>query len=175
MSQAVLIAAAAVAIAAVGAEEKDMPATVGAGAGYYDVLDNSPHDPAADFRLEYRSGKGFLPQSWRRYVNLKPFVGAEATSDGALYGLAGLYYEVPITKNIHIIPSIGAGLYHDGDGKDLGSAIEFRSQVELSYQLPDMSRVGLSFGHISNAGIGNRNPGVEIVSLAYHVPIDKLF
>ena len=31
------------------------------------------------------------------------------------------------------------------------------------------NRIGFSFGHISNAKIGNKNPGVEIFSISYQI------
>ena len=52
----------------------------------------------------------------------------------------------------------------------LGNTIEFRTTLEVSYQLKNSNRIGLSFGHISNANLGNKNPGVEILSLSYHIP-----
>ena len=55
----------------------------------------------------------------------------------------------------------GGDIYGEGDGKDLGHAIEFRSGIEVAYRFDDYSRLGLSFTHISNAGLDERNPGVE--------------
>ena len=71
-----------------------------------------------------------------------------------------------------ITPSFGAGIYDDGDGKKLGNSIEFRSTLEVSYQLENKNRIGLSFGHISNANIAERNPGVEVISLSYQILYD---
>ena len=36
--------------------------------------------------------------------------------------------------------------------------------------LKNDDRIGISLGHISNANIGNKNPGVEIISLSYQKP-----
>ena len=51
-----------------------------------------------------------------------------------------------------------------GDG-DLGHVVEFRSSLELSVAPDRMVRVGLGFSHISNAHLGTRNPGVEVLTL----------
>ena len=67
-------------------------------------------------------------------------------------------------------PSFGLGYYDDGNGKKLGNKLEFRTTLELSYQLNNDDRIGFSLGHISNANIGNKNPGVEIISLSYQKP-----
>ena len=131
-------------------------------AGYYDINDN---EDAADFRIEYRWGD---PLAWV----IKPWVGAEATSDGAVYGVAGLLFDFKIGESFLITPSFGAGAYSDGDGKDLGHTIEFRSQLELGYKFENESRFGVAFGHISNASIGDSNPGTEILSVYYHHPVD---
>ena len=34
-------------------------------------------------------------------------------------------------------PSFAPGLYHEGDGKDLGHVLEFKSEVQLSYAASD--------------------------------------
>ena len=67
-------------------------------------------------------------------------------------------------------PSIGFGYYDNGSGKNLGNDLQFRTTLELSYKLKNENRVGLSIGHISNANLGDKNPGVEIISLTYQVP-----
>ena len=54
----------------------------------------------------------------------------------------------------------------------MGNTIEFRTTLEVSYQLKNKNRLGLSFGHISNANIGDKNPGVEIISLSYQIPFE---
>ena len=135
------------------------------GAGYYDINDN---EHAVDFRVEYRWGSPFL---WE----IKPWIGAEISSDGAVYGLGGILLDLQIADSFLITPSFGAGLYSDGDGKDLGHIVEFRSQLELGYKFRNKSRIGIAAGHISNAGLDNKNPGTEIVNFYYHIPTSKLF
>lgn len=135
---------------------------VSLGIGYYDINDN---EEAADFRLEYRWDKELL---WV----IEPWVGGEVTSEGAVYALGGLLADIQVGDNFLITPSFGAGLYGDGDGKDLGHVVEFRSQIELGWEFENSSRAGVAFGHISNAGLDNKNPGTEILNFYYHVPVD---
>lgn len=153
------------------------PATLGFAVGYYDILDNNPHQPAADFRLEYRSAFDMLglANAHNSVIAIRPFGGVETTTDGAFYGLGGFIFDMPIGKHFVFSPSLATGLYFDGDGKHLGSVIEFRSTVELGYKLDNGTRFTTSFGHISNAGIGDINHGVEILSLYVHVPVEKIF
>ncbi len=142
----------------------DDPSFLVFGLGYYDM--NKQDNTAVDFRLEYRHGEKF----WI----FKPWVGVEGTSDGAVYGAAGVRVDVYFGKRVVLTPSFGAGLYAEGDGKDLGHVVEFRSQIELSYRFDDLSRLGLAFSHISNASIADDNPGVEILNLYYSLPLDGL-
>ena len=116
------------------------------------------------------------PES-ENFFYLKPFLGIETTSDSAFYIISGIYLEDNIgslftgeDSNYILTPSFGIGYYDDGDGKKLGNNIEFRSTLEISYQLENKNRFGLSIGHISNANIADKNPGVEIISLSYQVP-----
>ena len=70
-------------------------------------------------------------------------------------------------NNWNFTPSFGVVYYDDGQGKKLGNKIEFRTTLEFSYQLLNKDRIGISFGHISNANIGKKNPGAEIISISY--------
>lgn len=66
-------------------------------------------------------------------------------------------------------PSLSAGYYNNGADKDLGYDVEFYSQLRLDYKLASNAQIGLGIGHISNADIGEKNPGAETVYLSYHV------
>ncbi len=140
------------------------PAFVSLGLGYFDI--NRRTDEAVDFRLEYRHGQ----KLWI----FKPWAGVEGTSDGAFYGAAGILVDVFFGRRVVFTPSFGAGYFEMGDGKDLGHEIEFRSQIEVAYRFDDRSRLGLAFGHISNASIGDSNPGVEVLNLYYSIPLSRI-
>jgi hypothetical protein len=150
-------------VAATPARAQD-PSFLTVGVGYFDI--NKQDNAAADFRLEYRHGEKF----WI----FKPWAGVEATSDGGFYGAAGILMDIYFGKRVVLTPSFGAGYYANGSGKDLGHAVEFRSQIELGYRFDDRSRLSLAFSHISNASIGDDNPGVEILNLYYSLPLDGL-
>ena len=149
------------------------------GIGIYDVkFDGSQTNESIDFRFERRFDKSLLeigPENYN-FFDLKPFVGFETTSDSASYFLTGIYLEDNIgtlftgeASNFIFTPSFGIGVYDDGNGNELGNTIEFRTTLEVSYQLKNKNRIGLSYGHISNANLGDKNPGVEIISLSYQV------
>ena len=140
-----------------------------AAVGMFDVFDNAERNVATDMRLEYS------PSSWALYkhgiLTVRPFFGAEFTTDGAVYGLGGLAFDMQY-YNWYVTPSFGGGAWHNGGGKDMGSAIEFRSQVETGYQFDNHARVGVSLSHISNGNIGDENPGAEQISVYYHHPVN---
>ena len=149
------------------------------GLGIYDIkFDGSDTNQATDFRYERRFDKSIFeigPESYN-FFNLKPFAGVEITSDSASYIVGGVYLEDNIgdlfqgkQSNYFFTPSFGAGYYEDGDGKKLGHNIEFRTTLELSYQFKNKNRIGISFGHISNASLGDKNPGVEILNISYQI------
>ena len=150
------------------------------GLGIYDIkFDGSDKNQAIDLRYEYRSDKSLLdigPEE-DNFFFLKPFVGLEFTSDSASYFLTGIYFEDNLGElfegnksNFFFTPSFGAGIYNDGSGKKLGNDVQFRTSLEVSYQLENKNRIGISFSHISNANLGDKNPGVEILSFSYHIP-----
>ena len=58
-------------------------------------------------------------------------------------------------------PSFTPGLYFEGDGKDLGHIIEFKSEIQFSYALSENAKMGVSYNHVSNASLGTKNPGAN--------------
>ena len=140
------------------------------GLGMFDF--NKKKNDAIDFRIEKRLDKSLYeigPEAESLYF-IKPFYGLEFTSDSALYALGGIYIEEKISENIFLTPNFGVGIYSDGDGKELGNTIQFRSTLEFSYKIKNNNRIALSIGHISNASLGETNPGTEIISLSYQSP-----
>ena len=91
---------------------------------------------------------------------LSPVTGFMFTADNAKYFYTGVQAQYKI-GSLNIIPSFTPGLYGEGDGKDLGHIIEFKSEVQLSLDLFKNTELGLSYNHISNASIGDKNPGAN--------------
>ena len=150
------------------------------GLGIYDIkFDGSEKNQAMDFRYEYRSDNSLLDIGPKEdnFFFLKPFIGVEFTSDSASYFLSGIYFEDNLGElfegdksKFFFTPSFGAGIYDDGSGNKLGNDLQFRTSFEVSYELKNKNRIGISFSHISNANLGDKNPGVEILSFSYQVP-----
>jgi len=159
LSRIALIAAFA-ACAALPAGAQDDPAFLTLAAGAFDV---GKDETAAEGRIEYRHD--------RKFWLFKPFAGLMATSDGAVYGYGGVLIDAYWGNRIVTTLSFAPGAYYEGDGKDLGSTLEFRSQFEIAWRFDDRSRLGLAIGHMSNASIGEDNPGEESVTLNYSIPL----
>ena len=92
--------------------------------------------------------------------NLSPITGALITADNAGYIYTGVQAQYKL-GNLYITPSFTPGLYHEGDGKDLGHILEFKSEVQISLDIFKDSELGFSYNHISNASLGDKNPGAN--------------
>lgn len=132
--------------------------------GYFDFDDNRE---AASGSLEYR----FSPWFW----TVRPVLGAMGTTDGAGFVYGGVAADIPVGNQIIVTPSFAPGLYGRGSGKDLGQALQFKSQIELTYRFESEYRLGLGINHLSNAGLDNNNPGANTLFMTFTVPINRLF
>lgn len=134
--------------------------TLGFAVGSYDF--DGSHS-AADFRLDYEYDTSVLVD------NLKPWLGAEATTDGSIWLGGGLLYDWQFADSWHLKPGVGAGYYSRGSSDlDLGYPVEFRSQLELAKDFNPQNSLGLAVSHLSNANLDSNNPGVEILSVYWH-------
>ena len=91
---------------------------------------------------------------------LSPITGGFLTGKNAFYLYTGAQVEYQIGA-LTITPSFAPGYYNYGDGKDLGSALEFKSEVQMTFNLSDSTEFGMSYNHISNASLGDKNPGAN--------------
>ena len=87
----------------------DDPSFLTVGVGWYDFNDNKQ---AVDLRVEYRPEVKY-------FGFVKPWLGVEVTSDVAAYGVVGVLTDIFFGRRLVLTPSFGAGVYTDGDGKDL--------------------------------------------------------
>ena len=62
---------------------------------------------------------------------------------------------------LNLTPSFTPGYYNSGNGKHLGHELEFKTEVQLSLELPKESQLGFSYNHLSNANLGEKNPGAN--------------
>ena len=92
--------------------------------------------------------------------NLSPITGFLFTADNAGYIYTGVQAQYKLGA-LNLTPSFTPGIYHEGDGKDLGHLIEFKSELQISLDLSKTSELGFSYNHISNASLGDKNPGAN--------------
>ena len=92
--------------------------------------------------------------------NVSPITGGFLTENSAAYVYTGVEWNVDIGE-LMFTPSFAPGLYHEGDGKDLGHVLEFKSEVQLSYSASNSTNFGVSYNHVSNASLGDKNPGAN--------------
>lgn len=99
-------------------------------------------------------------------LELVPIFGVSANEDGAFWGYAGFRWEVPLGEKWLLAPTFATSLYEEGDSKDLGHTLEFRSGIEIARRFPK-GRLGLLLYHLSNASISDHNPGEESFLLTW--------
>ena len=93
--------------------------------------------------------------------NVSPITGGFVTENSAAYVYTGIEWNVDMSEKIKFTPSFAPGLYHEGDGKDLGHVLEFKSEVQFSYISSEKTSFGVSYNHVSNASLGDKNPGAN--------------
>ena len=92
--------------------------------------------------------------------NISPVTGGFVTENSAAYIYTGVEWNMDMGQ-FFFTPSFTPGLYHEGDGKDLGHVLEFKSELQLSYKTTDKTNFAVSYNHVSNASLGDKNPGAN--------------
>ena len=120
-----------------------------------------------DFSDEKQRGVlvGFQHQNEELYREtflgtLSPITVGFVTEKAALYASTVVEWNFYLGP-INYTPSFAPGLYGEGNRKDLGHILEFKSEVQASFNLSENSQLGMSYNHISNASLGDKNPGAN--------------
>ena len=123
-------------------------------------------------RKEVRHALGIELQirtPWR-FSLFRPVAGFLTGSGGGAYVYSGLVIEIGLPLGLQLSPGFAPGIALAGMERDLGYPIEFRSSLELSIAAGEHLRIGVGFSHISNARLGDHNPGVEVLVLGIAYP-----
>ena len=99
--------------------------------------------------------------------NINPVGGFFVTAKSASMVYGGFDTKIG-TEKIYLNPSLSTGFYNNGNGKDLGNSLQFKSELNLFYSINEGSRVGFGSHHISNAGLSSVNPGVNNYYLIFN-------
>ena len=143
------------------ADETSKETEINVFTGMFDFSDDK--QKSGIFGLQHQNDDLFRKSFLGR---LSPITGGFITEKNAFYLYSGVQaeYELGILK---ITPSFAPGYYHDGDGKDLGSPVEFKSEIQMTLDLSDTMQFGMSYNHISNASLGDKNPGANSYMLNF--------
>jgi lipid A 3-O-deacylase len=131
--------------------------------GTFDLIDKEGDDKTNLMGIEHKN-KSLFRDTW--IGRFSPTTGAFITGKSSVYlytGIEGDYNLGPI----NISPSFSPGYYEAGDGKDLGSALEFKSEIKIGVDLFKNSNLGYSYSHISNNDWGDKNPGTDNQSVTF--------
>ena len=107
--------------------------------------------------LQHQNDELFIEGTNARF---SPITGAFITANNAFYIYTGVQAEYQF-ESFRITPSFAPGYYGEGNGKDLGYPLEFKTEVQMSFDLGEKTHLGMSYNHISNASLGDKNPGAN--------------
>ena len=122
------------------------------------MFDFSDHEQAAGVLGLQHQNEELFRKSF--LGTLSPVTGGFLTENSTAYLYTGVQAEYELGF-LTITPSFAPGYYHEGDGKDLGSPLEFKSEIQMTFNLSDSTHLGMSYNHISNASLGTKNPGAN--------------
>ena len=125
--------------------------------GTFDVIDKEGDDQTSLFGIEHKNPNLFRDTILGKF---KPVTGAFMTGNSSAYLYTGIEAQYGIGP-LKILPSFTPGYYEKGDGKDLGSELEFKSEVKIGFDIFENSKLSYSYSHISNNDWGDTNPGTD--------------
>ena len=105
--------------------------------GTFDVIDKEGDDQTTLFGVEHKNPDLFRDTFLGKF---KPVSGAFITGNSSVYlytGIEGQYGLGPLK----ILPSFTPGYYEKGDGKDLGSVLEFKSEIKFGLDIFENSKL----------------------------------
>ena len=125
--------------------------------GTFDVIDKEGDDQTSLFGIEHKNPNLFRDTFLGKF---SPVSGGFLTGDNSVYLYTGVEGQYGIGR-LKILPSFTPGYYEKGNGKDLGSALEFKSEIKIGLDIFENSKIGYSYSHISNNDWGETNPGTD--------------
>jgi hypothetical protein len=136
------------------------------GAGVFNVLDGGDQDRTF-VSVEYRAPL----TRW----TLSPTVAFGRAGGGATFTSLGITSVIPFGQRWEAAAGFAPSWHTARGDSDLGSAMEFYSFAEFAWRSPGGKGLRVRFGHFSNAGLGEINPGAEIGQLTYLMPLSSLW
>ena len=131
--------------------------------GTFDIIDKEGDDQTSLIGLEHRNSDLFRNTFLGKF---SPLTGIFMTGNSSVYLYTGVEGQYDIGP-LKILPSFSPGFYEKGDGKDLGSVLEFKSEIKIGLDIFENSKIGYSYSHISNNDWGTTNPGTDNQSITF--------
>ncbi|MCC7271077.1 MAG: acyloxyacyl hydrolase [Alphaproteobacteria bacterium] len=145
------------------------------GGAYHDPPIFGPRNERKGFDINGEvlfTSPGFLSFLW----SPRPHVGLQVNTAGLTnQAYAGLTWQYDFDAGPFIAGSLGLAV-HDGeldsdrtDRKSLGGRVLFRESIEVGFRFGEERRHSLSLmlSHVSNAGIYERNEGMDTIAARY--------
>ena len=131
--------------------------------GTFDTIDKEGDDKTTLVGFEHKN-ENLFRDTW--VGRFSPTTGAFITKKSSIYLYTGIEADYNLGP-INISPSFAPGYYEAGDGKNLGSALEFKSEIKFGIDLFENANLGYSYSHISNNDWGDVNPGTDNQSITF--------
>ena len=125
--------------------------------GTFDIIDKEGDDKTSLMGIEHKN-EDLFRNTW--IGKFSPTTGAFVTKKSSIYLYTGIEADYNMGP-INISPSFAPGYYNAGDGKKLGSELEFKSELKIGLDLFKNTNLGYSYSHISNNDWGDTNPGTD--------------
>ena len=103
----------------------------------------------------------------------QPTIAVSVTEDGAGWiGAGGKWTSTDILPGpLFIESTLMPGIYFQSGGPDLGGSLQFRSSLGVGYAFDNGATVTVAYDHRSNADTDVTNPGLEVLSVRYAIPL----
>ena len=115
-------------------------------------------------QLEYRGGHSFY--------HIHSLAGITLTTSESFVGYLGVAYDIGLGEKYKLTPSAAVAGYAKGNGKDLGSFIQFRPAIEFTRIYSNRIRLGLQYSYLTNLGTAHPNPGVNNLMFLFGIPLN---
>ena len=131
--------------------------------GIFDVIDKEKDEQTSLLGFEHNNSDLFKDTFLGRF---SPISGGFITQKNSIYLYTGVQTQYELGP-LKITPSFAPGYYEKGNGKNLGSVLEFKSEIKIGFDILKGAKVDFAYSHISNNEWGNINPGVNNQNISF--------
>lgn len=104
--------------------------------------------------------------------DLHPAVGFSIAGNGSGWAGVGAALTLgPEAEGLFLRVTSMGGAYRQGNGRDLGGAIQFRNALDIGYRWNNGVEAGIGADHRSNAGLNTPNNGLNTLYVFASIPL----